>query len=194
MLELRFDPETHTYSLSNGQILPSVTQILQAEGLINYQGNNEWHMKRGKYLHQAIKLHLEDNLDRDNLDPQLEPFLQGFEKFLKDTGFKVEGFERPMYHNLHKFAGTPDLWGYLNGSMTVIDCKIGSFAPWHPIQLAAYMELLRVSGIIILSGMNLYLNNGKYNLKPVNARELQKGLSVFLSALTLQQWKKENYV
>jgi CRISPR/Cas system-associated exonuclease Cas4 (RecB family) len=192
MSEIKFNAGNHQYIL-NGKIIPSVTEIIRLGGLISYNANtnNEWYMLRGKYLHQAIQLFLQDNLDRDALDPQLEPYLSGFEKFMSDTSMEIQGYEQPLYHSLYLYAGTPDIWGRLNGSTVVIDVKTGSPAKWHVLQLAAYAELLKASGTAITSGAILYLSKNSYKLTPVSVGELQRGLSVFLSALTVSRWKEE---
>jgi len=186
---LKFDPETHTYTLDEKK-LPSVTEILNAEGLI-LQNNDPWYMLRGKYLHEAVKMHLQGILDPESLDPILTPYFRGFEAFLTTTGFVVQGFETPYYHPQYKFAGTPDIIGELNGKLTFIEIKTGNPAKWHILQLSAYMELLQSNGIKIQDGAILYLDDGKYNLRLTTMRELQQGLLVFLSALTLYRYKKE---
>lgn len=190
MPKLRFDSETHTYTL-DGRVIPSVTQILSAEGLINSHTSNPYYMTRGRHAHDTVRLYLEGNLDEESLDPQLNSYLQGAKDFLADTGFKVQGFETPMYHPYYLYAGTPDLWGLLENRTTLIDVKTGSPDKWHVLQLSAYYRLLKDTGQEIKEGANLYLNkDGKYSLKTFTVRELMSGLSVFLSALTLYNFKK----
>lgn len=189
---LKFDSDTHTYTVGDKSI-PSVTQILSAEGLINSNYASEWHMLRGQYLHEAVKYYLDGALDICSVDPVLQPYLSAFQKFLDDTQFKVDGYEVPMYHPIYQYCGTPDLWGDLNGKKIVIDLKTGAVANWHSIQISAYYELLKINKIAVKGGTILYLqDNGKYRLLSMSTSELNRGLSVFLSCLTVHSWKKEN--
>jgi hypothetical protein len=149
-------------------------------------------MQKGKYLHEAVKLCLSDNLDRKSLDPQLQPLLWAFEKFLVDTKFEVSGSEEPMYCPQYRYAGTPDLWGLWDGKLVLVDIKSGSFAKWHPIQLAAYSHLLDANGIETRGGVDLYLKDTSYSLKSFTVGELREGLSIFLSCLTVWKWREVN--
>lgn len=188
------DRKKHTY-MFNSKTIPSVTQILNSEGLIEKHMDNKalaWYMLKGKYLHQTIEMYLQGNLDEDNLDPRLD--IAGFKKFLTESDLNISGYETPYYHPQYLYAGTPDLWGVLDGKMTVIDIKSGSPAKWHALQLAAYVELMRGYGINIQTRANLYLNGEKYKFVPLPVIDLQKDLSVFLSALTVYQWKINNNV
>lgn len=197
---LDFDAEKHRYTLTDGitdEALPSVTQILSAEGfIISHNNNSDWHMEKGRFVHSMIELHLKGVLDEDTLDPFLRPSLEAFRQFQVATGFSVQGFETPLYypHQYYMYAGTPDMWGTLNGVQTLVDVKSGGPAKWHVLQLAAYHELLRINGHEIKQAANLYLSNdGKYSLsKPLSARELRIFFQVFLCAVTTYKWKKEN--
>lgn len=184
-----FDEKEHLYLL-DGVSLPSVTQILNSEGIIGGQNNNGWYMLKGKYLHQAIKLYLDNNLDEDTLDPQLN--ITGFKKFLKDSGIKVKGYERPFYHPKYFYAGTPDLWGDMKGGLYLVDIKTGSPKRWHSIQLSAYERMLQAHQINISGCANLYLDGDNYNLKLISAMERIKCWDVFISAFTVYKWKQEN--
>ena len=190
MPDFKFNPETHTYSL-DGVILPSVTTILKAEGLMNHfdTGDSEWYMSRGSHIHKAIELYLRGRLDENALDPALRFYLVGFKAFMSLTGFRVEGIEAPKYHPTHLYAGTPDIWG--NGIL--IDIKSGTPARWHNLQLAAYAGLLNESGHPIREAYVLYLSgNGKISVsKSLKSKEIRHGLSVFLSALTIYKYKQE---
>lgn len=193
---LNFDAQKHLYILTDGitdEVLPSVTQILSAEGFIPNNGS-EWHMEKGSHVHKMIELYLQGVLDEDTLDPLLSPYLQGFRQFQADSGIEIQGVETPMYHPQYLYAGTPDIWGSLNNVSTLIDVKTGSAAKWHLLQLAAYCGLLQSNGGWIRQAANLYLSEtGGYTMsKPLGMKELTHCMQVFLSALTLYKWKKEN--
>lgn len=50
--------------------------------------------------------------------------------------------EAPMVSEIHRFGGTPDYYGYVDGKLTLMDLKTGNIYPEHWYQLAAYGILL----------------------------------------------------
>lgn len=108
--DVGFDEATHTYS-HNGVILPSVTQILQAEGFINTAFYDEWSRDKGSMVHLAIKYDLSGELDEETLDEEIRPYLAAFRKFMRESGLKIEKNEIPGINTIYNYAGTPDLIG-----------------------------------------------------------------------------------
>ena len=64
--ELQFDAAAHRYTL-NGVILPSVTQIISAVGLYEYDYVSAETLavaaERGRYVHEMIEMYEEGTLD-----------------------------------------------------------------------------------------------------------------------------------
>ncbi|HPD58329.1 MAG TPA: hypothetical protein PKW17_13885 [Smithellaceae bacterium] len=113
---VEFDDEKHLY-FYQGNKLDSVTQILQAEGFIDIRWYDDWSRQKGKYVHQAIKYYLADELDESSLDPEIKPYLEAFKKFLSDSNFNITSSERPGISTILKYAGTPDISGFFpNGN------------------------------------------------------------------------------
>lgn len=108
--DVEFDEATHTYSY-NGVVLPSVTQILQAEGFVNTAFYDEWSRNKGSMVHLAVKYYLSGELDEETLDPEIVPYLTAFKRFCDDTAFTVDQTEIPKRHTIYKYAGTPDIIG-----------------------------------------------------------------------------------
>ena len=181
---LEFIPDTHTY-LYDGCALPSVTQILDAEGFIDKTWFTEYGRDRGRMVHKATALDDMDDLNEESLDPVLVPYVEAWRKFKKDSGFIIEEIEVPKVELQFKFAGTPDRIGALNGRRTVLDIKHIAL-PWTALQLAAYECLdtppLRRVAIELK-------DNGKYNLKEYKDRQDRM---IFFSALACFNWKKNN--
>jgi hypothetical protein len=100
----------HLYT-SKGVVIPSVTQILKAEGFIDTTWFDEWSRNKGSYVHQAIKYDLAGELDEETLDDEIRPYLSAFRKFMSESGFKVELSEIPGINSTYGYAGTPDLIG-----------------------------------------------------------------------------------
>lgn len=185
---ITFDEEKHVYSLE-GRILPSVTQILNSEGIIEKPSQGmRWYMLRGQYLHQAIRLYLDRNLDEDSLDPQIN--IEGFKKFVKESNIEIVGYEQPFYHPQYLYAGTPDMWGKMNGKRFLLDVKTGAYQRWHALQLVAYEKMLQANGIDVDECGNLYLQGGDgYSLKTISQVERIRNWEIFKAILTIYNWK-----
>ena len=76
-----FEPEGHVYTW-NGRRLPSITQILKAEGFIDTSHYDEWSRDKGSMVHLACHYDLAGELDEDTLDDEIRPYLAAFRKFM----------------------------------------------------------------------------------------------------------------
>jgi hypothetical protein len=183
---IQFDPENHIYTL-NGVKLPSVTQILHAEGFIDTTWFTEYGRERGRYVHDIIHWYLTDELDDESIDPVLQPYFDAWLKFEADSGFRSEVVEKPFASETYRFAGTPDHIGCLNGHNVILDVKTGQLQPWVSLQLAAYEILVKHPS---LERFSLHLtDDGKYRLTKHTDRQ-DRG--IFLAALACYWWKRNN--
>jgi hypothetical protein len=186
-MNFTFDPKTHTYRI-DGQVVPSVTQILKDVGLINTRFYDDYGADRGSKVHLAVHYYDMGELDEDTLDPALVPYLDGWKKFLKDTGWKVERSEDPIWHQSLLYAGTFDkVMRMSDKEKAVVDVKSGAVEPAVRIQLSAYAEALGGSKLrryaVQLPG------NRHYGLFPF---EDKTDRSIWLAALSLYNWRKNN--
>lgn len=146
---MEFDDATHTYFV-NGEIVPSVTQVLKLAGLVDDRWFTEFGRWRGSAVHKATHYFDEGDIDRRTLDPIVKPFVADWKKFRDATGFTPTLIEKPLYDSTYNFCGTPDRRGFFLGgraedSNEIIDIKTypGGKAPWWTrYQLAAYGRLL----------------------------------------------------
>ncbi|MBU1082470.1 MAG: hypothetical protein KKB59_18435, partial [Spirochaetes bacterium] len=106
-----FTEEGHIYTL-DGSRLPSVTGILKAEGFIDDRFYDEYSRTRGTYVHKATHLDDTGELDEETLDPVIAPYVEGWRKFKRESGFCVEKSEVPMCSKTYRYAGTPDVIGH----------------------------------------------------------------------------------
>lgn len=140
---LTFDAETHTYRVA-GRITPSVTQVL--EPLQQLKGVPFEMLERarefGNHVHLATHLYDLGTLEEATLDTELAPYLAGWVKFRKDTGFHVVQSEAPMHSDLYGYAGTPDKIGTLGRDVCVLDIKSGVVPFTVGPQVAAYQRLI----------------------------------------------------
>jgi hypothetical protein len=98
-----------------GRLYPSVTTILKAEGFIDTRFYDDWSRDRGSMIHLATAYDDAGELDEENLDPVILPYLAAWRRFRKESGFIPESIEPPMMSTAYKYAGTPDRIGDLPG-------------------------------------------------------------------------------
>jgi hypothetical protein len=150
MAKISFDERKHQYSAA-GRKLISVTQAIQAAGLVPEELHNEEAAQRGQAVHFACALY--DHGDMANLKVYLgetkeygtEGFLDGWVAFLKQSKFKVELIEHQIYDAVHRYAGRLDRKGKLNKQEAVVDIKSnkqGRVWPTAGIQMAGYVAPL----------------------------------------------------
>lgn len=182
MPEFIFNDELHLYTL-DGRSLPSVTGILKQEGFIDDTWFTEDARLRGTYVHLTCHLYDKGTLDEDELSPALQPYLDAYILFKKETGFQVNESEVPCYHPQYLYAGTPDKIGTMNGAAALIDLKSGDIQPWCALQTAAY-ELFYPNSMKRF-GVQL-TSEGKYKMIPFTDRTDR---NIFLSAMACRNWK-----
>jgi hypothetical protein len=214
---LQFDPATHTYTL-DGQVLPSVTQVLRLLQT-DYSGVPrevvEAAGRRGTKVHElldandtflftqaakkvcsnAIQVGTWKDAARLKLDQRaganLEGYVHAARKFLVDSGFSTTCCEQLSYHPIYLYAGRFDRAGVVrNGNKAIVDWKTGIITPTVRLQLAAYANLLKnpLSYRRIATKLN---SNGTYKVYEFPSSETVRDFQVFLAALTCHQWKKQ---
>lgn len=94
----------------------------------------------GHHVHSATDLFDRGILDEENLDPGLLPQLNGYKKFLLETGFVVTHSEQQVYNPRQKYAGTLDTRGTWKGTTWVLDKKSGAVPRAIGLQTAAYQH------------------------------------------------------
>lgn len=200
-----FEKETHKYfyvdNSGNDIETPSVTSVLP----YNFFGNDtEYNRVRGSYVHEMIHLYNKNILNEEALDPILARYLSAYKKFLKENGepkglwdiktgvsqpveeIQLAGYsmlvregvtadgkraeliyEKPLFHPIYLFGGTPDIV-----NVQWLEDKI------LPFQMRC-----------------LFLNEeGGYKISQDYSKNYRKNKDIFLSFLTIYNWKKEKGV
>lgn len=163
LTSLTFDPEKHEYRI-DGEVVPSVTQILTKAGMTDLTFCTEHGLNLGTAIHAAIHLHVTGKLDMDSLDPQVQPYYQQWLNFLNDTNFRVIQTEQPVYHTGLMYAGTLDVRGELNGLQIVMDFKSNSKPRAVQAQLGGYSLAVRSHLFQVDVVACLVLKRDKYRL------------------------------
>ena len=185
---LEFNPMGHVYTY-DGKVVPSVTTILDI--LSDWQYVDREMLERaaefGTHVHLACAMAVRETLDWDDLDPALEPFLRGFQKFLRDGKAIVLESESPVYHAGLQYAGTLDLVVEMNGSQAVVDIKTG-VAPPKTVgaQCSAYAMARFGDAGKRMKRYCLCLTHGGYKLTPLKD---PNDWNIFVSARNLHRFK-----
>ncbi|KJU83915.1 hypothetical protein MBAV_003882 [Candidatus Magnetobacterium bavaricum] len=161
---------------------------------VGHEFMTDEHATRGRYVHQACELLDKDDLDETDLDESLRGYVQAYKKFKAESGFKVDLIERRVCSQTYGYAGTLDRTGIINGVDSIIDIKSGVKQPCDALQTAAYMVALAEEkgweARVRCQRFALYLSkDGMYKLQQHTDRTDK---DVFLSALAVCKWKKEN--
>lgn len=144
---LEFDEASHTYKVG-GEVWPSVTAIL--DPLLELDGIPKDALdaaaRFGTHVHLATHLWDLGQLDEEALDPVLEPYLDGWKAFLRESGAVVLASELRVSHRSLKVAGTLDKlirWERFRANRRyILDVKSGAEVPWTVgIQTSGYREL-----------------------------------------------------
>ena len=156
------------YALPNGEIVPSVTQILNAViakpglqkwanqlGLNNKSLDNESRatLDIGKLLHAYIQADLEGAVVNEvgYTPEQISLAKKSFAQYLRwKDGRQIKAIktEYVMVSEKYKYGGTLDALLEIDGELTLLDWKTSNYMSLdYKLQVAAYLYLLQEQGI-----------------------------------------------
>ncbi len=192
-MDLHFDPDAHVYRI-DGNVVPSVTQLLKPIGPdFSMVPPDVLEAKRalGTAVHLACEVDDEGDLDDDDLDPVLMPYVSAWRKFKADTGSVVLINEQKLGHRTLGYAGTLDrVVRVRNGDCYLVDLKTSvSMSASYGVQLAGYQLLLDDSDFntsLARKGLQLK-NDGTYKLVPFNN---PNDAACFRALLSIYHWKE----
>jgi len=192
MNKLHLDPEHHVYTV-DGRVVPGVTSILQDNfGVKPYW--SEWHANKGTQVHRAIALLVKDKLDWDTVDNRIFGRIKAFQRFIRETGYRVIKSEVSLFSELNQFAGTLDLV-VSDGAADyiLIDIKPPSAEPIVNLQLAGYSLLLNEAATtpkIKRAACACLKDNSYYTMHWVENLKYEQ--RVFRSCLNVSNWQQKN--
>lgn len=168
---IQFNPDTHQYQI-DGEPAIGVNELIQWYGLKDVsqvpQDILDKAATRGKYVHSAIKLYLENNLDEASLHPEILPYFQAFLKFTDDYNLVTQAQETMVGSKEHMVVGTYDWRGGVNTKHTLVDWKTSSrLSIDDALQLEGYRFLHMINTTEVPDIMLVQLKkNGKYFVPP----------------------------
>lgn len=180
-MRLEFDPVNHVYRV-DGEIWPSVTQVLTAADLIDTTWYTEESRVRGTFVAHATALDDAGQLDRACLDRRLKPYCDAWRACCHEMGWSdFAAIERPFASPVYRVCGTEDrVW-----KSTCIDIKTGNPEDWHGVQLVPYADYFNCT-----SRVNVYLSDdGKWKVVP---RRDPHDRVCWTAAVNLFNWKKNH--
>jgi hypothetical protein len=191
---VELDPITHTYR-RHGCIVPGVTSVLKNARIVDYsfipQDVLQRAAHRGSAVHLAAQYCDEGMLDRGSIDPELEGYLQAYERFLEESRFLPLQIEMRVYHEVYHYAGTLDRIGLLNDDLTILDFKTGLVLPGHAIQLAAYANTQPKPRRFRRIALQLN-DDATYRVHEYPLTEFQRDVDIFLAALVCSNFIQEH--
>lgn len=201
---LRLDELTHRAFLGTRELV-RVTTALEEAGLIDTSWFTPESRLRGQYLHQAIALHHQGDLNEDSLSPALRPYWDGYLKFLAESQFAALGVEQPIHDEIALYAGRYDLFGNFpelpSSAYDLVDVKTGKTPKWVGLQVMGYRRCLRDFPRVRRWVLELP-GDGRYQLRHLNLKmpghviDREADLRhehVFLSAVTIANFKRGHY-
>jgi hypothetical protein len=148
-----FEESTHRYTDEKGQERPSVTQIVDCAGLVDYAnvpGKTLEHKRQiGDSVHYATRLYDQNDLDPFSVHEEAAPYLDCYMDLVDEVGLEPdpEWIERGFIHTVHgmTYAGTIDRVCRFTKSVALmkrvvlleLKCAYAEEASWK-IQMAGY--------------------------------------------------------
>jgi hypothetical protein len=184
----------HTYTL-DGRPVPGVTSVLKA--LPNEYGHVAPEVMAaasalGTAVHRVIELDVRRELDEEDLDPVLLPYLGQWREFLATSGFRVLGSELEVASRKYGYAGKLDLVGVLHGRKALVDAKRTAQVPRSAGPQTAGYKLATQECRPDLIGPTEPCDRYALHLTPKNWRLVPfkdpADQRVFLSCLTIHHW------
>ena len=177
-----FIEDPHGY-IFNGRPSPAVSTILDP-----VKENKNFYTPEsrvfGKAVHLACRFYNENDLDEDELGDSIKPYLEGWKKFRRDTGFAPDLIEQPLASD-RGFCGTIDA---CQMDFCTVDIKTGAKERWHSLQSAAYASMLPNQ---FIRRFTVYLNDtGVPRVEEHPKTEFISDFNVFLNCLAIHNWKE----
>jgi hypothetical protein len=140
---LSFDPAAHLYRV-DGAPVPSVTQLLEAAGISpDYSKVNPHVLRharmRGIHIDACCDLDDADDLDWSTVHPEAVGYVQAWQAFKAEYGYRPLASQLILYHPAYGYAGTADCVGLLDDYPVVAERKAtAKMAPSYALQTAGY--------------------------------------------------------
>lgn len=201
---LEFDATSHVYRV-DGAPVPSVTQLLEAAGISpDYSKVNPHVLRHARLrgIHVDLCCDLDDanDLDWSTVHPEAVGYVQAWQAFKADYGYRPLASQVLLYHPTYGYAGTADNVGLLDDFPVVAERKAtAKMAASYALQTAGYgidgLHLAppgggRLEPVPWVKPMRLGVHlqaGGRYELHPY---EDPSDEAAWLGVVALARWRK----
>jgi hypothetical protein len=190
----RFDPVAHAYYLDDVRV-PSVTQMLHAEGLIDPTWFTEDARERGSAVHELTARMDLGALEVDEYEGLYAGYLQAHHAAMAIIRPEHLHVEVALVHRQYRYGTRLDRLSRMWSRLSVTELKTGAVAEWHGIQTALQaIAAQQETGVpaTSIARYGLYLKaNGKFKLERFEAlADFGKALKVIRNqACRTQAWE-----
>ena len=168
MGDLAFYDKGHIYML-DGERLPCVSDLCRFIQREIYKDAPLWQMEaaadRGTAVHLATELL--DKTGSAEISDDYAAYLEAYAAFRREHDVEWELIEHPDYHPTHRYAGTIDRYGKVDGIATLLDIKT-TYTVHKPLcgaSLNLYRMMLEARGTDVERLMIIHLKkDGAYKL------------------------------
>ncbi len=188
MVDFEFEEATHEYK-SDGRIIPSVTQILQGCGIVNYSGIPTDVLERKAAIGKAVHLACEyyDAGILEGVPNLYAPYVEAYKRASTDLSWRWDCIEHRKIGRVDgmQFGMQLDRLGMIYGSTSLVELKTtAAIEPSWGIQLAAYHLGMEIAS---MRRYALWLKeDGNYRLIEYKDK---RDFQIFRQALSLEYWK-----
>ena len=179
-----FEASSHTYiDNATGEVLPSITQLLEAAGLVDSTWYSEDSRERGTAVHDLCA-----QFDLGSLNPAMcwspyKPYLMAHVAAMGILKLEILAVEEPLAHPTLRYAGRPDRILSIGGVKGCYELKTGKPEPAHCVQTAAQAVLISAELNIpaeMLARFACYLKpNGRFHVeRHTNRQDFDRWMKV----------------
>ena len=165
---LQFFDKGHVYML-DGERIPCVSDLCRFLHREIYKDAPLWQLEaaadRGTKVHATTEAL--DRTGRAEIEDDYLPYLEAYALFRKEHDAQWELIEHPDYHPAHRYAGTIDRYGMVDGFRTLLDIKTTyrDYKPLCSASLNLYRMMLESRGKDVERLLILHLKkDGTYKL------------------------------
>ena len=141
---LQYFDKGHIYMLE-GERIPCVSDLCRFLHREIYKEAPIWQLEaaadRGTKVHAATEVL--DKTGQAEIEDEYLPYLQAYAQFRQEHDVQWELIEHPDYHPAHRYAGTIDRYGMLDGFSTLLDIKT-TYKVYKPL-CSASLNLYRMT-------------------------------------------------
>ena len=193
-MSLRFDPDSHLYRV-DGIIVPSVTQVLEDVGIVDYSrlpgSTREMALRRGSAVHAACHYDDEGDLDETQLAEEILPYLRAWRKFCASVCWKWDRIEFRSHNAKYGYCGQLDRAATIPGksAQVLLDIKTGVAQHWTRYQVAAYAAFFENPRAYLRMAVELHKDE-TFKVHEYPGRDWAADFAVFSAALVVYREKR----